>query len=655
MRFHWINRYRFAFKLSFAIVTALFLGFHLNLVTPRWSVVTAGIVIAGPAFAAGGEPFSGAIRHRGWLRIIGTIAGCIAGMMIVTLLVRAPVVMLTVCCLWISFCTWASTLVREENSYAWGLAGFTALIIVITSASNQTGLLQAPQFAIERSTEIILGIVSAILADLLLSPRSIKKDIDNLAGKLLVAQYQLMQAGLANAGETTIDQRWHQHISQIQTLSVMSRHLLLESAGWERAAQRMNSLNTLLLQMTTLTCETRLVMAEDPQSVNPDILRLFCEPVTTPHAVQQRIKMLHQRLTGCSQQARTQPLTLWIGDMTRALLTVHGIQTNGPITHAEKALIHRAPEIKHRTMKLQQARINGLRTLFATLLGCAIWLWTGWTSSSLFIIMIAVVTSLATHSPTPRRVALDFVLGMLLAIPIGAAFFMLVMPATQQNLLLLSLSLGGLTFLIGTQVQKQRLGSLGTLAGVINILVLSNPMVFNTTQFIDNAAGQLLGSCLGLFMLMLIRDCPAEHTACGLLNGFISRAVAAIGSKPAQRRDNHLPTQYQQLSHLLRLQPERQDKCSMALYLILLQQLMLRITVPDNALLMAQKSGLQQRVEQLNSGSDITSHAADFTDLLAEFSLFQHSLEHLKVPAEITNPLKNLLKILYLHRSAFMG
>ncbi len=49
-------RLRFAFKLSFAIVFALFVGFHLNLETPRWSAMTAAIVAAGPAFAAGGEP-----------------------------------------------------------------------------------------------------------------------------------------------------------------------------------------------------------------------------------------------------------------------------------------------------------------------------------------------------------------------------------------------------------------------------------------------------------------------------------------------------------------------------------------------------------------------------------------------------------------------
>ncbi|VTP67694.1 p-hydroxybenzoic acid efflux pump subunit AaeB [Serratia rubidaea] len=50
-------RLRFAFKLSFAIVFALFVGFHLNLETPRWSAMTAAIVAAGPAFAAAASRF----------------------------------------------------------------------------------------------------------------------------------------------------------------------------------------------------------------------------------------------------------------------------------------------------------------------------------------------------------------------------------------------------------------------------------------------------------------------------------------------------------------------------------------------------------------------------------------------------------------------
>ncbi|STG50549.1 p-hydroxybenzoic acid efflux pump subunit B [Escherichia coli] len=85
---------RFAVKLATAIVLALFVGFHFQLETPRWAVLTAAIVAAGPAFAAGGEPYSGAIRYRGFLRIIGTFIGCIAGLVIIIAMIRAPLLMI---------------------------------------------------------------------------------------------------------------------------------------------------------------------------------------------------------------------------------------------------------------------------------------------------------------------------------------------------------------------------------------------------------------------------------------------------------------------------------------------------------------------------------------------------------------------------------
>ncbi|SUB14818.1 p-hydroxybenzoic acid efflux pump subunit AaeB [Pantoea agglomerans] len=56
---------RFPVKLTFALVLALMVGFHFNLETPRWAVMTAGIVAGGTAFAAGGGPlFRGAALSR---------------------------------------------------------------------------------------------------------------------------------------------------------------------------------------------------------------------------------------------------------------------------------------------------------------------------------------------------------------------------------------------------------------------------------------------------------------------------------------------------------------------------------------------------------------------------------------------------------------
>ncbi|WP_204360190.1 FUSC family protein, partial [Klebsiella pneumoniae] len=121
------------------------------------------------------------------------------------LMIRAPLLMMLVCCLWAGFCTWVSSLVKVENSYAWGLAGYTALIIIITIHTNP---MLAPQFAVERCSEIVIGIVSAIVADLLFSPRSIKKEIDLELDNLLIAQYKLMQLCVAHGEKEEVDQAW---------------------------------------------------------------------------------------------------------------------------------------------------------------------------------------------------------------------------------------------------------------------------------------------------------------------------------------------------------------------------------------------------------------------------------------------------------------
>lgn len=97
---------------------------------------------------------------------------------------------------------------KVENSYARGTAGYTALIIIITIQSEP---LLAPQFAVERCSEIVIGIVCAIVADLLFSPRSIKQEVDRELDALIVAQYQLMQLCIKHGDSEEVDKaraRW---------------------------------------------------------------------------------------------------------------------------------------------------------------------------------------------------------------------------------------------------------------------------------------------------------------------------------------------------------------------------------------------------------------------------------------------------------------
>ena len=640
---------RFAIKLACAIVLALFVGFHFNLETPRWAVLTAAIVAAGPAFAAGGEPYSGAIRYRGMLRIVGTFIGCVAALVMIIGMIRAPLVMLMVCCLWAGFCTWLSSLVRVENSYAWGLSGYTALIIVITVQAEP---LLTPQFAVERCSEIVIGIVCAIVADLLFSPRSVKQEIDRELDSLLLAQYQLMQLCVQNGNGDEMDKAWGALVRRTNALDGMRTNLNMESSRWTRANRRLKVINTLSLTLITQACETWLMQQSRPELVTDTFRELFATPVETVQDVHKQLKRMRRVLAWTGEHDTPITIYSWVGAATRFLLLKRGVIGNTRISATEEEVLRAEAVVKAESAERHHAMVNFWRTTLSCMLGTLFWLWTGWTSGSGAMIMIAVVTSLAMRLPNPRMVAMDFVYGTLAALPIGAFYFLVVMPATQQSMLLLCISLAVLAFFIGIEVQKRRLGSLGALASTINILVLDNPMTFEFNRFLDSALGQIVGCVLALLVILLVRDNSRARTGRVLLNQFVSAAVSALTTNTARRRENHLPALYQQLFLLLNKFPGDVGKFRLALTMIIAHQRLRDAPIPVNADLSAFHRQLRRTADSVIAARSDTTRRRYFSQLLEELEVYQEKLRDWDAPEQVTHPVKRLVDVLHKYQSA---
>lgn len=642
---------RFAIKLAFAIVLALFVGFHFQLETPRWAVLTAAIVAAGPAFAAGGEPYSGAIRYRGMLRIVGTFIGCIAALIIITTLIRAPVVMLLVCCIWAGFCTWISSLVKLENSYAWGLSGYTALIIVVTIQANP---LLTPQFAVERCSEIVIGIVCAILADLLFSPRSIKQEIDLELDNLLVDQYRLMQLCIAHGDKEEVDKAWAGLVRRTAALEGMRTNLKIESSRWGRANRRLKAINTLSLTLITQACETFLIQNTRPEYVTPEFRMLFEMPVETAADVHKQMKVIRKVISYSGEKNTPVTISSWTGAVTRYLLLKRGVVSNTRISAVEEEVLTQEVVIKVQSAEGHHAMINFWRTTVSCLLGTLFWFWTGWTSGSGAMVMIAVVTSLAMRLPNPRMVSLDFLYGMLVALPLGAFYFLVVIPSTQQSILLLCISLALLGFFIGIEVQKRRLGSMGALAGTINVIVLDNPMTFHFSSFLDSALGQIVGCFLAMMVILLIRDNSKERTGRTLLNQFVSAAVSALTTNNNRRKENHLPALYQQLFLLLNMFPGDIDRYRLALTLIIAHQRLRDAPIPVNDDLSAFHRKLRNTADKVISASNDDKRRRYFNQLLEELEIYQEKLRIWEAPLQVTEPVKRLAHVLHKYQHALI-
>ncbi|RRZ96754.1 p-hydroxybenzoic acid efflux pump subunit AaeB [Erwinia sp. 198] len=644
---------RFPIKLTFAILLALLIGFHFNLETPRWAVMTACIVAGGTAFAAGGDPFSGALRHRGMLRIIGTFIGCLAALTIMIATIRAPVVMLLLCCLWAGFCVWLSSLIKVENSYALGLAGYTALIIVVSLDANGSVLL-APQFAVERCSEIIIGIVCAILADMLFSPRSIKQDIDRVIDGLLVDQYKLMQLCVAHGDKEEVDKAWTDLVRRTTALNGMRTHLMMESGHWQRAERRLRALNTLSLTLITQACETFLIQNTRQEYVPPQFHLFFEKPVGNVADIHKRMKIMRRVITASGSKNTPVTVSNWVGAASRYLLLLKGIKTNGSISGMEEEVLDGEPVVKMRSAETRHALINGVRTFVATAVGSLFWLWSGWTSGSGAMVMLAVITALAMRMPNPLMMAKDFLYGMMAAIPLGALYYMVLMPATQQSMLLLCLCLGVMAFIGGILIQRRQIGTLGALVGTINILTLDNPMTFNVSAFLDNALGQAIGCFLALLVILLIRDTSKARTGRTLLNRFMYSAVAAMTTNQARRRENHLPALYQQLFMLLNLFPGDINKFRIALTLIIGHQRLRDADIPVNSDLSAFHKQLRHTADRVISAGSDAKRRHYFERLLAELAIYQEKLVHYEAPLSVTEPVQRLASMLRKYQTTLL-
>ncbi|MFW0700381.1 p-hydroxybenzoic acid efflux pump subunit AaeB [Pantoea sp. R13S299] len=635
---------RFPVKLTFALVLALMVGFHLNLETPRWAVMTAGIVAGGTAFAAGGDPYSGALRYRGVLRIIGTFIGCIAALTIMIATVRAPVVMLLLCCIWAGLCVWLSSLIKVENSYALGLAGYTALIIVVT-ANASGGLTLVPQYAVERCSEIVLGILCAILADMIFSPRSIKKVIDAEVDSLLVAHYHLLQLCVAHADKDEVDKAWSALVRRTTALNSMRSQLMMESSRWKNSNRRLQMLNTLSLTLITQAAETFLIQNSRPDYIPPQYRLMVEKPASTIEEVHKRMKVM-RRVMGAS--GKTTPVTLasWVGTATEYLLLLKGIKSNSRITSLEEEILQREVVIQARSAETHHAMINGIRTFVATALGSLFWLYTGWTSGSGCMVMLAVITALAMRMPNPLMMAKDFLYGMIVAVPLGALYFMYVLPGTQQSALLLCIAIGLLGFIGGIFIQRRQLGTLGALIGTLNVLVLDNPMQFRFNVFLDNVLGQVIGCFVAMMVILLIRDKSKARTGRKLLNRFMYAAVSAMTTNQARRRENHLPALYQQLFLLLNLFPGDINKYRIALTLIIGHQRLRDAEVPVNDDLSAYHRQLRYTADRVISASSDDKRRYYFERLLKELDVYQEKLAHYDAPVSVTEPVKRLAMML---------
>src|SRR5882757_10656506 len=121
----------FGVRLWASVCLALFVAFWLELDEPFWAGTSAAVVC---------QPQLGASLRKGWFRMIGTVVGAIAIVVLTACFPQDRVAFLGLLALWCGLCAFGATVLRNFASYSAALAGYTAAII----AANTLGATGGP-------------------------------------------------------------------------------------------------------------------------------------------------------------------------------------------------------------------------------------------------------------------------------------------------------------------------------------------------------------------------------------------------------------------------------------------------------------------------------------------------------------------------------
>src|ERR1700681_2574073 len=110
----------FGLRLWAAVCLALYVAFCLQLDNAYWAGTSAALVC---------QPHLGASLRKGWYRMIGTVVGAVAIVVLTACFVQDRAAFLVCLALWGAACALVATLLRNFAAYSAALEGYTAAII----------------------------------------------------------------------------------------------------------------------------------------------------------------------------------------------------------------------------------------------------------------------------------------------------------------------------------------------------------------------------------------------------------------------------------------------------------------------------------------------------------------------------------------------
>lgn len=516
--------------LQFSIVTfvaamaALYWSMSIDLQQPYWAMNSVYIV---------SQPMAAAVRSKAIQRLVGTVLGATATVVLVPRLVNTPVLLCLALALWVGGCLAISMLDRSPRSYIMMLAGYTAAIVGFTSV-NQPG--QIFDLAVARAEEISIGIICATLAHSLWFPRPVgdvlRDRIQNWLGE--ADRWALDILGSGDPAATSQDRV--RLAAAASELHILATHLPFDTSHLRETTAVVRVLHDRILMLIPIL-----------SSLSDHLAALRGELPELDEASQQAIAEVSRWISngapGDEAPALLQELATlgaatdrghWYGlnqiglfsrlqDLVNALtegraLLGHLHDLEAPLPPALQAVIANASARPlHSDMGL--SLLSGAAATVSILISCTAWIALGWAEGGASAMIAAILCCLYAAMDDPVPAIKMFGVSICIAMLLAGIYVFLIFPAIDSFPMLV-MTLAPTLLTIGVVTLNPRLA----MPAMITLLNFCNHMAIQERRlnpdfaiFLNTNLSQFFGVFVAIYVTRTVRSMSAEASARRLL------------------------------------------------------------------------------------------------------------------------------------------
>lgn len=539
------GQWRYALRNSLAMCLSLWIAFALNLDEPYWAMTSAAVV---------SFPTVGGVISKSIGRIIGSLLGAAASVIIAGHCLNDPWLFTLVIAAWIGWCTFVSNHYQNNVSYAFALAGYTTAIIAFSTV-NTAGTQQIFDIAQARVCEVITGILCGGLMMMLLPSTS--------DGEALLTSLRRMQSRLLEHAELL----WQtDHNPQLRAShegligQILTMNLLRIQAFWShyRLRRQNNVLNFILhrqLRITSVITSLRRMLVNwptPPENLMP-VLSQLLQALQQPDCDKYQLAKILQQIAP-HDEFDYRHRAFWLRLQHFCWLY---LQVNRWLAQLDKeptAGLPPPPSVTAlaRHTDSYEAAYNGLRTFVCIVIGCAFWINTQWSSGSAALALAAVSCVLYSATPSPTD-SIATLMKAIVLLSIGCFILKFGVMVQIEDFWQFAVLL--FPILLTMQMMKLQHPTYTSLWGQLivfmgSFLSVTNPPSYDYQEFLNDNIGKLVGVMLAGVAFQLLRPSSDKRKSRRIIRMLRRDFIDQISSHPQQSQNQFESLIYHRVSQL---------------------------------------------------------------------------------------------------------